>query len=151
MKKTLAIVLMVLCVFSAFAQGAAEGNTTDDQIKAVLLTDATGIDDKSFNAAAWRGILSFYGDNGAGRGTLYENITAQTSDDYVPNLKNAAEADWDLIITTGFTWGDALTEVAALYPDQKFIIVDVDYLPQTSNLTQYIYEEIGRASCRERV
>lgn len=142
MKKTLAIVLMVLCVFSAFAQGATEGTTaTDDQVKVVLLTDATGIDDKSFNAAAWRGILSFYGDNGAGRGTLYENITAQTSDDYVPNLKNAAEADWDLIITTGFTWGDALAEVAALYPDQKFIIVDVDYLPQTENLIQYIYEE----------
>ena len=142
MKKTLAIVLMVLCVFSAFAQGAAEGTTaTDDQVKVVLLTDATGIDDKSFNAAAWRGILSFYGDGGAGRGTLYENITAQTSDDYVPNLKNAAEADWDLVITTGFTWGDAVTEVAALYPDQKFIIVDVDYLPKTDNLIQYIYEE----------
>ena len=52
MKKTLAIVLMVLCVFSAFAQGATEGTTaTDDQVKVVLLTDATGIDDKSFNAA----------------------------------------------------------------------------------------------------
>ena len=46
MKKTLAIVLMVLCVFSAFAQGATEGTTaTDDQVKVVLLTDATGIDD----------------------------------------------------------------------------------------------------------
>ena len=54
MKKTLAIVLMVLCVFSAFAQGAAEGTTaTDDQVKVVLLTDSSGIDDKSFNAAAW--------------------------------------------------------------------------------------------------
>ena len=81
MKKTLAIVLMVLCVFSAFAQGAAEGTAKDDQVKVVLLTDATGIDDKSFNAAAWRGILAFYGDEGAGRGTLYENITAQTSDE----------------------------------------------------------------------
>ena len=140
MKKTIAIVLMALCVFSVFAQGAGEATTgSDDQIKVVLLTDATGIDDKSFNAAAWRGILSFYGDGGAGRGTLYENITAQTADDYVPNLKNAAEADWDLVITTGFTWGDAVTEVAALYPDQKFIIVDVDYLPKTDNLIQYIY------------
>ena len=141
MKKTLAIVLMVLCVFSAFAQGAAEGTAKDDQVKVVLLTDATGIDDKSFNAAAWRGILAFYGDEGAGRGTLYESITAQTSDDFVRSHKNAAEADWDLVITTGFTWGDAVTEVAALYPDQKFIIVDVDYLPKTDNLIQYIYEE----------
>ena len=143
MKKTLAIVLMVLCALSVFAGGAAEAasSSSSSQIKAILLTDATGIDDKSFNAAAWRGILAFYGDNGDGRGTLYENVTAQSEDDYLPNLKNAAEQDWDLIITTGFTWAEATQEAAALYPDQKFIIVDVDYLTKTDNLIQYIYEE----------
>ena len=143
MKKTLAVVLMVLCALSVFAGGAAEAasSSSSGQIKAILLTDATGIDDKSFNAAAWRGILAFYGDNGEGRGTLYENVTAQSVDDYLPNLKNAAEQDWDLIITTGFTWAEATQEAAALYPDQKFIIVDVDYLNKTDNLIQYIYEE----------
>ncbi len=142
MKKTLAIMLILaVCLTSVFAQGAAEASAESDQIKVALLTDKTGIDDKSFNAAAWRGILEFYGDNGAGRGTYYENITAQTSDDYIPNMKNAAEADWDLIITTGFTWGDAVEQVAGLYPDQKFIIVDVDYLTDRANLIQYIYEE----------
>lgn len=140
MKKFLAILLTVLCAVSLFATGAKESSGSE-QIKTVLLTDATGIDDKSFNAAAWRGILSFYGDEGKGRGTLYQNITAQTTDEYIPNLKNAAEGDWDLIITTGFTWGDALEEVAAQYPDQKFIIVDVDYLTDRPNLIQYIYEE----------
>ena len=134
---------MVLCALSVFAGGAAEAasSSSSGQIKAILLTDATGIDDKSFNAAAWRGILAFYGDNGEGRGTLYENVTAQSEDDYLPNLKNAAEQDWDLIITTGFTWAEATQEAAALYPDQKFIIVDVDYLTKTDNLIQYIYEE----------
>ena len=134
---------MVLCALSVFAGGAAEAasSSSSSQIKAILLTDATGIDDKSFNAAAWRGILAFYGDNGEGRGTLYENVTAQSEDDYLPNLKNAAEQDWDLIITTGFTWAEATQEAAALYPDQKFIIVDVDYLTKTDNLIQYIYEE----------
>ncbi len=144
MKRTLAIVLMALCAFMIFANGAKEAQTasTDSgKIKTVLLTDATGIDDKSFNAAAWRGMLEFYGDNGEGKGTLYQNVTAQTADDYLPNLKNAAEEDWDLIITTGFTWADATQEAAALYPDQKFIIVDVDYLNKTDNLIQYIYEE----------
>ena len=140
MKKILVFALIVLCAFSLFASGAKE-DASSDQIKAVLLTDQTGIDDKSFNAAAWRGILAFYGDEGAGRGTLYENITAQSTDEYIPNLKNAAEGDWDLIITTGFTWGDALNEVAAMYPDQNFIIVDVDYLTDRENLIQYIYEE----------
>lgn len=145
MKRILTVLLVLAVAFSAFAAGSSETKAAapaaGEKIKAVLLTDATGIDDKSFNAAAWRGMLEFYGDNGAGRGALYENITAQTSDDYVPNMKNAAEADWDLIITTGFTWADAVEEVAGLYPDQKFIIVDVDWLTKRPNLIQYIYEE----------
>ena len=38
------------------------GLPTEGKTTVRLLTDATGIDDKSFNAAAWRGILEFYGD-----------------------------------------------------------------------------------------
>ena len=69
MKKAL-LALLVLCMsFAVFAQGAQEAQ--QEQIRTVLLTDSTGIDDKSFNAAAWRGIVEFYGDNGAGRGVLY--------------------------------------------------------------------------------
>lgn len=142
MKKFIAILMVMLIALTCvFANGGKETSAKSDQLKVVLETDATGIDDKSFNAAAWRGIMSFYGDGGKNRGKLYENVTAQTADDYLPNLKNAAEGDWDLIITTGFTWGDATAEAAKLYPEQKFIIVDVDYLPQTDNLIQYIYEE----------
>lgn len=141
MKRIIAIALVLAVVLSLAFAGGAKETAENDQIRAVLLTDSSGIDDKSFNAAAWRGILEFYGDNGAGRGVYYENIVAQTEDDYKPNLKNAAEADWDLIITTGFSWGDADEEVTGLYPDQKFIIVDVDYLTDRPNLIQYIYEE----------
>ncbi|HUX39336.1 MAG TPA: BMP family ABC transporter substrate-binding protein, partial [Rectinemataceae bacterium] len=108
-----------------------------------LLTDATGIDDKSFNAAAWRGILSFYGDSWdkqTKRGTLYDVVTAQTQDMYVPNLKQAADEGYDLIIVTGFTWADALTEVAPLYPKQKFMIVDVDWV-NAPNVMQVTFSE----------
>ena len=140
MKKALALFIALLCAAALFAGGDKEASD-NGKIRAVLLTDATGIDDKAFNAAAWRGMLAFYGDEGKGRGTLYQNITAQTTDEYLPNLKNAAEGDWDLIITTGFTWADALNEVTGQYPDQKFIIVDVDYLTRRDNLIQYIYEE----------
>ena len=143
MKKILTIALVALCAFSVFAGGSSDAATAENDLPTVLLlTDATGIDDKSFNAAAWRGILQFYGDEGAGRGSLYQVITAQTTDMYIPNLKNAAEdGEWDLVVTTGFTWGDALETVAAQYPEQNFIIIDVDYLTDRPNLIQYIYEE----------
>ncbi len=123
--------------FLAFSQAWAADPTVR------LLTDATGIDDKSFNAAAWRGILSFYGDSWdkqTKRGTLYDVVTAQTQDMYVPNLKQAADEGYDLIIVTGFTWADALTEVAPLYPKQKFMIVDVDWV-NAPNVMQVTFSE----------
>lgn len=108
-----------------------------------LLTDATGIDDKSFNAAAWRGILEFYGDtwdNPSKKGKSYDVVTAQTQDMYVPNLKQVSDEKYDLVIVTGFTWADALNEVAPLYPNQKYMIVDVDWVNQP-NVMQVTFSE----------
>lgn len=142
MKKLFALLLIISVVFSAFAQGGKEA-VASSKPTVRLLTDATGIDDDSFNAAAWRGIVEFYGesiDNTPSRGTLYDVVTAASADMYIPNLKNAADEGYDLIIVTGFTWADALGEVAPLYPDQNFMIVDVNWIIQP-NVLNYIYGE----------
>ena len=123
MKKSLfaAITLSLASLAAAFATPLAGDPTVR------LLTDATGIDDKSFNAAAWRGIVQFYGDsleNQSKKGTAYDVVTAQTQDMYVPNIKQVSDEKYDLIVTTGFTFADALAEVAPQYPDQKYLIVD---------------------------
>ena len=65
---------------------------------------------KSFNVVVWRGILEFYGDtwkNQKNRGQLYDVVACQTRDMYIPNLKQAADKGYDLIITTGFTFAEA--------------------------------------------
>jgi basic membrane protein A len=108
-----------------------------------LLTDATGIDDKSFNAAAWRGILQFYGDtwtNTPQRGKAYDVVTAQTQDMYIPNLRQATDEQYDLIVATGFTFADALTEVAKGNPNQKYMIVDVDWI-NLPNVLEAVFAE----------
>ena len=145
MKKLITIALMLLVAFSAFAQGAEETAAVEssNDITTILLTDATGIDDKSFNAAAWRGIVDFYGEtveNTPSRGTSYDVITAPTSDQYVPNLKNAADEAYSLVVATGFTWADAVTEVAKLYPEQNFAIIDVSWIG-LPNVREYVYAE----------
>jgi basic membrane protein A len=136
MKRILALLLAAVLAFGLVATIAA-------QPKSRLLTDATGIDDKSFNAAAWRGILDFYGDTWtktAKRGKFYDVLTAQTQDMYIPNLMQASDEKYDLIIVTGFTWADALTEVAAKYPNQKYLIVDVDWIGKP-NVMEATYSE----------
>jgi basic membrane protein A len=144
MKKGLVLALIgVLAASTVFGAGSRQSGGASSgaggQVTVRLLTDATGIDDKSFNAAAWRGILEFYGDtweNTRQRGSAYDVVTAQTQDMYIPNIRQATDEGYDLIITTGFTFADALAEVAAGNPDQKYMIVDVDWvgLPNVLNV-----------------
>jgi len=127
---------------AAATPGASSGSTSGD-VTVRLLTDATGIDDKSFNAAAWRGILDFYGDtwqNQSKRGKSYDVVTAQTQDMYIPNIRQATDEGFDLIVTTGFTFADALDTVARQNPNQKYIIVDVDWV-NLPNVMQAMYAE----------
>jgi basic membrane protein A len=140
---------------SAFAGGAKQQQQSGTPaptgsgalgITVRLLTDATGIDDKSFNAAAWRGILEFYGDtwtNTSQRGKAYDVVTAQTQDMYIPNLKQATDEQYDLIVATGFTFADAVTEVAQSNPNQKYMIVDVDWVNLPNVLNAIFAEHEG--------
>jgi basic membrane protein A len=121
-------------------QGVAQ---TGAEVTVRLLTDKSGIDDKSFNAAAWRGILDFYGDtwdNTSKRGRFYDVVTAQSEDMYIPNLRQATDEGYDLIVATGFTWANSLEEVARSNPRQKYMIVDTDWL-SGKNIMQTAYAE----------
>ena len=114
-----------------------------EEVTVRLLTDAAGFDDRSFNAAAWRGILEFYGDtwDDAGqRGISYDVFTAQTQDMRVPNLRQAADEGYGLIAVTGYTWARALDEVARDNPQQKFLILDADWF-HLPNVMQAVYAE----------
>ena len=117
MKKA-ALATLVLSLLSAAAAFAADPSVR-------LLTDASGIDDRAFNAAAWRGILKFYGDTLSRqprRGSAYDVVTAKTPDMYIPNIKQVSDEKYDLVVATGF----AFAEVAPQYPGQRYLIIDVD-------------------------
>ena len=147
MKKFLcASLTILLTVSSVFAAGGGQAQSPSGGGQGVtvrLLTDATGIDDKSFNAAAWRGILEYYGDtwaNAKQRGSAYDVVTAQTQDMYVPNLRQATDEGYDLIVATGFTWADAISQVAKDNPKQRYMIIDMAGLAP-SNILQAVYAE----------
>jgi basic membrane protein A len=144
MKKIIACLVVLALTLSVFTGCAKKADAKADERPTIrLITDATGIDDKSFNAAAWRGILAYYGDTKdkqTSRGKLYDVVTCQTQDKYIPNIKQASDEKYSLICVTGFTFADALNEVAPLYPDQKYMIVDVDYVNQP-NVMEFTFSE----------
>ena len=145
MKKLFCVCLVLISIVSISCQkkSRASGSAADMGVTVRLLTDSSGVDDKSFNAAAWRGILEFYGDTAANprqKGKAYDWVVTQDQSMYVPNLRMVTDQGYDLIIVNGFTWDESLTIVSNDNPSQKYLIVDVDWV-EAGNVMQAAYAE----------
>ncbi len=143
-----AYIFALVTLFSCSKKASSSNvSATGAQVEVTvrLGTDGSGVDDKSFNASAWRGITNFYGDtpeNPSKRGIYYDYIISSHMDKYVSNLRLMSEGDYDLVIVNGFTWADALSQVAPEYPEQKYLMVDVDWLAnEAHNVMEAIYAE----------
>lgn len=68
-------------------------------------------------------------------------LESKANEDYVPNLKTLAARGAKLIIGVGFMLTDAIAEVAPLYPNVKFMLIDgwIDNPP--SNVVCYVFKE----------
>jgi basic membrane protein A len=106
------------------------GTKAGTGLKIGQVTDTGGIDDRSFNATAWKGVQDAIQDLGI-EGKYLES---QQQTDYERNIKEFMDQDYDLIITVGFLLGDATQAAATANPDQKFAIVDVAYDPPLPNV-----------------
>jgi basic membrane protein A and related proteins len=97
-------------------QAAQEG----ESIKAGVVTDIGGLNDRSFNALANQGIKRAAEELGVEERVL---ISKQQGD-YVPNLTTLAQQQFDLIVPVGFLMADATNTVASELPNVNFAIVD---------------------------
>jgi basic membrane protein A len=128
--------LLLLAVLAALVLGIAacgdddddSGSSGDDKsassdkpsIKAGVVTDIGGLNDRSFNFLANKGLEDAEGDLGVeGRVLL-----SKSNGDYVPNLTTLAQQQFDLSVSVGFLMGDATATVAGKFPDNQFAIVD---------------------------
>lgn len=102
------------------AEEAADDTAETANVRIALVTDTGGINDQSFNASAWEGMLRAEAELGA----EVKYFESKTEADYAPNLITAVDDGYDLVIAVGWMMADTLQEVAAQYPDQKFAIID---------------------------
>jgi basic membrane protein A len=125
-----AVLLVAALLLSACATGGGE-----TAFKVCQVTDAGGIDDKSFNATAWKGIQDAESDMGI-EGKYLES---QQQTDYEKNINAFLEEGCDLIVTVGFLLGDATAAAAQANSDQKFSIVDFAYDPTIDNVLGQVF------------
>lgn len=98
--------------------------------KACQVTDMGGVDDKSFNATAWKGVTDAIKDLGIEG--VYLESRQQT--DYENNINAFLTQNCNIIISVGFLLGDATKAAAEANPNQKFAIVDFTYDPVIPNV-----------------
>lgn len=99
------------------------------------VTDTGGVDDKSFNQTAWKGVEDAERDLGITGKVLESNVET----DYQPNINSFIQQKCDLIITVGFLLGDATKQAAEANPDAKFSIVDYAYDPAIPNVLGQVF------------
>jgi basic membrane protein A len=90
-------------------------------VKVGLVTDIGGLNDRSFNSLANKGLQDAKALGATGR-----VLTSKSNADYVPNLSTLAQQKYDLVVGVGFLMADAVGTVAKKFPDTKFAIIDVD-------------------------
>lgn len=118
----LAVLLIASLVLSACQPAPAP--VAEKKGKICQVTDVGGIDDKSFNQTAWKGIedgIAKYGVEG-------KFLESQQQTDYEVNINAFIEDKCDLIISVGFLLAEATEAAAKAYPEQKFSAIDVDWL-----------------------
>jgi len=121
----LSFLLVAAFVLSACGQAPAEEPAAEEPtVKVCEVTDAGGVDDKSFNASAWKGVQDAMAELGV-EGKVLES---QQQTDYEKNINAFIEEGCDLIVPVGFLLADATTAAAEANPDQNFAIVDVDWI-----------------------
>lgn len=117
MKKLLFVFAAGLLTLTAC--GGSDSSDTK-QLGAIIVTDTSGIEDKSFNQSSWTGMQKFTEETGV----EVDHLVAPSQADYESTLKNAAAEEPKLVIGSGFTFATPITNVATQYPDQTFLLID---------------------------
>ncbi len=107
---------------SGFSAGSSSSSSasTGKKIRVGVVTDIGGLNDRSFNALAAKGLK----DAETKLGIEGRILISKSNADYVPNLTTLAQQKYDLIIPVGFLMADAVNTVASKFPDAKFAMID---------------------------
>ena len=136
MTKKLYLLVAALIMVSMILTACQPTETAEEKLLICEVTDTGGIDDKSFNATAWKGVqdaIAEYGVEG-------KYLESQEVADYEKNLNAFIEEGCDLIIPVGFYLTDSTKAAAEGNPDFKFSIVDVSYDPVIANVQGQVFQ-----------
>ena len=100
-----------------------------------VIYDLGGKFDKSFNEAAYNGAEAWKAETGGS----FADLELQNDAQREQALRRFASQGSNPIVMAGFSWGTALTTVAAEFPDTKFVVIDA--VVDAPNVQSIIFDE----------
>jgi basic membrane protein A len=140
----LAAAFVVACGSDSNDNSSSSSNATSTpagkKIKVGLVTDIGGLNDRSFNQSAYKGLQQAQKELGVD----IRVVPSKQNSDYVPNLTSLARLKYDLVIAVGFLMGEATEKVANAFPQTSFAIIDSSQAAMKSkpkNLQGLLFKE----------
>jgi basic membrane protein A len=104
-----------------------------------MVTDTGGIDDRSFNASSWQGMLAA---KKADKKITVKYLQSKSTSTYVPNIDAFVHQKCGIIVTVGFLMGTDTLAAAKANPTAKFAIVDYSYTPPLANIDALVFNTV---------
>ena len=116
MKKLLSMILVLVAMLAIFAVPA-------NAAEIALVTDVGTIDDESFNQACWQGVEAYATANNLSY--QYYQPAADSDDERMGSIDQAVSDGAKAIVLPGYLFGATVAQAQEMYPEVKFIAVDV--------------------------
>jgi basic membrane protein A and related proteins len=128
---------LVLGTLTAGIAASTSTATAATPFKACVVTDTGGINDKSFNYSAYKGLLDAAAVN---TNITPSYLSSGSGTDYAPNIQTFIGQGCGIIVTVGFLMDQATTTAANANPNQKFAIVDDQPATTSKNVLGLLYD-----------
>ena len=127
MKKLISMLLALVMILSLAACGGngGENKPADPAIeyKVAMITDYSDITDQSFNQTSYEGCRAYCEPNGIDFN--YFKPLQDNDAERIAMVDAAVSEGYNIIVLPGFAFGPTIVECADIYPDVKFIALDV--------------------------
>lgn len=110
-------------------------------LKIALITDASGVNDRSFNQSAWEGLKSWGKENGIKKGIGFNYYQSNSPSEYATNYDSATSAGYNLQFGIGFTQEQAIENAAQRNSDVNYVIIDSKPSKNITNLSSALFAD----------
>lgn len=119
-----------------------QSSTDKKDFSVAMVTDVGGVDDRSFNQSAWKGVTDWGKSHNLQKGKDgYNYFASKTNADFAPNFQQGVSANYNLLIGVGYATNDALVESAEKNKNTKYVLVDDKAKKSLKNVASMMFKQ----------